>query len=571
MDVDRPDLDDVSTLVSSAKSGITSVYLGDTVRIGAFNIAESYQVLHASHSSCTSQVVLTAKEHDTRYDLRYIDLPLEALSGPLLQTVAVNTKRMQNLVAYISLIVRCIQSDFSSNLQLPNKLINNISEELSEKQEGSLVNNLYHLAMTGAFTPTMLEWLADTVKDSTHKRWDKAINDMYTQIQMHIFMHLIPALDRLAIATDAIRGHALFHEDTGKFVPSKPITALMDDIDSIRCLGQRLQLIVMTEHRQFRAFSKWMRVMIDIGVAGPGSKPAAEIEERDLPNQDDASVLAYIQKTLIRSRLAQHLEQKDSTNGKQGGSKDVDYTEPAEEHRRRVMKAIQDLNNLREADESQTDALLILPALTARLIASTRQAISSISNWQSGMLSEPSTISLRGTVDTYLNTTVLDLKLFPRGQKPHSIDSITYIVMKSSGGENGDTMRFVKCSRHQRKETEVTRRDLIPPKGQILHARILNEERCLVLLESAREHTHILISCDLSANNAQDARNKPIHDFSGQTGFTPSYFLVGGRRGKMVCVVFGNDGRGWKVFDLSEDTNAMKIADDDDNEEEMIM
>lgn len=273
--------------------------------------------------------------------LHHVDLPLEKLGGSLLQVVATNTKRMQNIVAYIMQAVRCLQTDFTSNIQLPTRLINNLSEELSEKNEGDVVTNLYQLATTGTFTGTMKEWLADTIKENTHKRWDKNVNDMYNHIQMHIFVNLIPALDRLAIATNVIRGNAKFLEDTGKFIASEPFTILLDDINTLRLLAQQLQFIVMTEHRQFRAFSKWVKVMIDIGVAGPGSKSAYEIEEREFPNLDDSTVLAYIKDTLSKSQLTVHLE-KDKAGG--------------------------------------------LLDLTTHLSDRTQEAVSSITKWQSGML-----------------------------------------------------------------------------------------------------------------------------------------------------------------------------------------
>ena len=77
--------------------------------------------------------------------LHHIDLPLEKLGGSLLQVVATNVKRMQNIVAYIVQAVRCLQTDFSSNAQLPTRLLSNLNEELSEKKEDEMVTSLYHL------------------------------------------------------------------------------------------------------------------------------------------------------------------------------------------------------------------------------------------------------------------------------------------------------------------------------------------------------------------------------------------------------------------------------------------
>lgn len=308
---------------------------------------------------------------------------------------ATNTKRMQEIIAYITQTVRCIQSDFTSNLQLPARLINNISEELAEKNEDDLITNLFHLAMTGIFTPTMLEWLAETVKETTHKRWDKNINDMYHHIQTHIFVNLIPSLDRLAIATEAIRGYATFHEITGNFVSPTAFEALLDDIDGVRLLAQRLQLIIMTEHRQFRAFSKWLRLMIEIAVARPGSKAASEIEEREVPNLDEALLLAYIKDTLGRSKLTAHLEQKPALTQEHSDKDSLyDIAEVSQRGRENVIEALKKLDSLRNKDEEKATRLLNLPKQTAHLAVCTRQAIGSIIKWQSETPSESPPVNL---------------------------------------------------------------------------------------------------------------------------------------------------------------------------------
>lgn len=534
--------------MASAGTGATSVYLDDTVRIGGFALQPAAQAFHASHPQCSSQCILSASSLARGGELRlhYMDLPLEALGGSLQQVVSTNTKRMQNLVAYISLTVRCIQSDFESNLQLPTRLINNISEELAEKREGSLVTNLYHLAMTGTFTPTTLEWLADTVKENTHKRWDKAINDLYTHVRTHLFVHLIPALDRLAIAANAIRGHALLHEHTYRFVPSEPFTTLMDDIDSIRLLAQHLQLIIMTEHKQFKAFSKWLRVTIDIGVAGPGSKAAAEIEEREVPNLDEGLVLAYIKDTLSESRLASHLR---------SGSPVLDLT--ADGDREMVVKALRELQTPAKTAGIAAISLLNLPTLVTRLESRTREVISSISKWQSRMLPEPSSMLLDSSTafGPHSIPSVFDLKISPSRENDDTSCTATDVLMASRAKEGTSQVSLCRSRRYSDNTTDAFHATCTLDEVQLLDARIFRGQTCLVLVKHQDRGNTSLLSYDFNLENEQTSRSRVIHGFDTESGFNPGHFVIGGRRGKMVCVAFDTCGREWKVLDLEDCMN----------------
>ena len=48
---------------------------------------------------------------------------------------------------------------------LPSKFMRNVNESLEEKEEGTLVENLYHLAVTGHCPATLKEWLVDELAE----------------------------------------------------------------------------------------------------------------------------------------------------------------------------------------------------------------------------------------------------------------------------------------------------------------------------------------------------------------------------------------------------------------------
>ena len=543
----------IDSLIISSNSGHINVLLDESVQIGGFDI-NSKPLLHTSHSECSSQVILSDPSDDGIFNLHYIDLPLGSLGSPLLHVIATNTKRLQNLMAYITQTIRCIQHDFTTGLQFPTRLMNNIGEELSEKEEGSLVMNLYQLAMTGSFTPTMLEWLIDIVKEPNHKRWDLSVSTMYSSIRDHLFMNLLPALDRLSLAASTLRGHAKLHEGTRKFdVVPECFSSILDQADSLRLMAQKMLLTVMTESRQFRAFSKWIRVMIEIGVAGPGTKGAIETEEREVPNLDYGLLLAYIQHTLSQSKLSLHLEQRADMTGTCDMSTFFKHPIISETKRQHTITAIEKLNALKTDDTlalkdvNDPEALISLPTLAVCLSGQVRRAVESITRWQSKMLPKPSTTQLTGPLSIEKDTEILDMRMFPR----HALDETITCILASSTGTNLLLYREVRLQGS--KKSDFSELQLNEYTGKVVTAKLTSEKQCTILFahEDGRQS---LLSCDFGAYE-QDRSEwiQPLHVFRSELGFRAQHFVIGGRKGKMVCLVFGRQGKEWKVFDLDDE------------------
>lgn len=563
----------VVTLVTSGTLGHGQVQLDESVKIGTFDLQHK-SLMHASHPQCLSHVILSDVNSDNNLSLHYLDLPLETLGGALLQVIARNTKRLQNLADYVKQTVRCMQHDFTAGLQFPSRWIDNISEELSEKQEGDLATNLYHLAMTGHFTPTMLEWFTDVIKENNHKRWDQAVNTMYANLQNHVFVHLLPALDRVSMAASALRGHARFHEGTSKFDVSPDVfTAMLDHIDSLRLVAQKMQIVVMREHREFRAFSKWMRVMIEVGVAGPGTKSATETEERETPNLDYSLLLAYINGTLICSRLGVFIEQLDGLQGSCSQHEFFDNPIVAQMDRKQVIRAIEKVDLLDETDDARnskdvenTAANINLPALTVRLVAQVELAVEYVTAWQSKMLVRPMRVPLNGPLVLEADATVLDMRIFPLDER---VESVTQLLTTSPPNRPSNELHLYSVSRLRAStQFEYAQLDVGILSGEILHAKMLDEVNCLVLLSSDVHDKHLLLRCNIATREAGQISTTVLQSWTSASRFTPERFLIGGRKRKMVCVVFGNQGKAWKVYDLESGDAKVGhgLAGDDEDE-----
>ncbi|KAK3725405.1 hypothetical protein LTR37_000375 [Vermiconidia calcicola] len=534
----KPASHGIDVLITSGSSGFSNVLVNDSVKIGSVHLG-AHSAHSASNPRCSSSAILSDAETDGMYRLHYIDLPLAILGGSLLHVIATNMKRLQNSMAYITQTIRCIQHDFTTGLQFPSRLLDRLKDELDPDEDGDTISKLYHLAMTTSFTPKVLEWLTDIVKDTNHKRWDQAVNTMYSNIQNHIYINLLPALDRLSIATSTLRGHAKLHEGTSKFdVPSELFSTLLDQVDALRLVAQRVQLIVMTEFRQFRAFSKWLRVMIEVGIAGPGSKSAIETEEREVPSLDYSLLLSYIKDTMTGSKLAVHVEQAQGMQGSCDKGSFFEHPGVRGRSRENTIEALEKVHTLDDPGVQDSGYDISMSTLTARIAAQVRLCLESITAWQSKMLSQPTTTYLR---EIPSESRVFDMRMVCPTQG--RAESVTEILM---GGDDTATLHLHRIARFH-DNTFAFEEEHISLAGEVLHAAFFGISGCTVLIASADDRRCYLLSSDLQA---RWDRLRVLHAFPTEGALEPKRFVVGGRKGKMVCVVFGAEGRAWQVLDL---------------------
>lgn len=162
--------DVLDVLLVCQGDGTLQVLLDETVDMGGSRVSHR-PMMHASHRLRPVHAVLSEAQgqgdmpETSGLRLNFVTMPLALLGSPLLSVVSTKTRQLQNLLDYVVQIARCMQHDWTDGLRLPRQWIANINEELEEKHEGELVFNLMQLAMTGSFTPTMLEWLVDTIQE----------------------------------------------------------------------------------------------------------------------------------------------------------------------------------------------------------------------------------------------------------------------------------------------------------------------------------------------------------------------------------------------------------------------
>ncbi|TKA24506.1 hypothetical protein B0A50_06663 [Salinomyces thailandicus] len=542
--------DGVDVLLVCGSDGKVAVLQDDEVEIGSVSAGNGGALACAADKQAPVHAILSKGDEEATLVASFVEIPLDTLSSPLLHAVALNTKRIHNLLAYTTQIIRCIQHDLATGIAFPTRLLNNANLELAEKQEGNVVSNLFHLAMTTDFSDTMKEWLVDIVKETNHKRWDQAVNAMYTNIQNHLFMNLLPALDRLSIATTSLRGHAKSHEGSGRFdAPPQLFSNVLDDVDALRLVAKKAQLIIMTEHRQFRAFSKWLRLMIDVGVAGPGTSGAAETEEREVPNLDFPLLLSYIKSTLSHSELIAYVNQLNGLRGEVQSQAEL-FTGPemsaiGYDKTTAALKGVDAaLTETQPGEDARLAAnpALNLPAITVHLTAHVRACMDRIAQWQSRMLSNPVPTKVEG-LDA--RTHIVDVKAVPGNPIQGLPSSIELLEVPEGAGHIVVHAVLHEPSSGLKKEqkkwpaSDVVRLHLSP--SEIVDAKFYGNSECLCLARDPEGKYSIL----------EAKGRRTLHGFVSDDGFVPEQLVTGGRRGKEVCLVLGNGGRQWRMLDLA--------------------
>ncbi|KAK4505605.1 hypothetical protein PRZ48_003568 [Zasmidium cellare] len=569
----------VQSVLVCQEDGTVQVLLDETVKVGNSSVP-GRPIMHAAHPESASHAILS-DAGDSNLALSLLDLPLQALSGPLLHVIGTNTKRIQVLLDYIVQTVRCIEHDFITSIALPQKVVGNLSAFLEDELEADPVLNLFNLAMAGGFNEPLKEWFNNAI-NRRHKDWEQAINGMYTHLQNHVFINLLPALDRMTIALTALRGLANFYEGSSKFdCPAELFTKILEHVDSLRIVAQKMQLIIQTEHRQFRAFYKWLKMGLEIAIAGPLSNSALEIEDREVPNLDYALILPYIKETLMRSRLTPHIETRAEVG--QSCNKDDFFKQPIirDISYGRTKEALQQLNALKSGDDLKMKdihdpwSLLNLPALTAGLVGHVRIALKRITEWQSRMLSPPTSIPL--PLDP--GTTVLDMKMSGQSQQ-HNDDnqpSPSRTSLLALQPNSKTELHILAITHHSTATSSPSKRPAqptstsqathtFPSKGDLLDAKWIpytNNTSFLSLFKSPEGQTTIT-KHTLSSDDDEEVQ----HVFMPKGGFRPMKLIVGGRKGRLICVVLGNRGREWRVLDLD---GGVKMGGEDGDGDEIMM
>ncbi|KAH7066633.1 anaphase-promoting complex, cyclosome, subunit 4-domain-containing protein [Paraphoma chrysanthemicola] len=553
---------------------------------------ESTPLLHTSHPySCSHALLMRTTSPATRKSqIAFVPLTLNFIpsAGIYLHLIASKTSQLQNLLLYITQCLQRVRTFFKHAQDLPGKFMLNISETLEEKGQGDLVTNLFHLACTGNCSPVMREWLVDELAEQGHKRWDNVVTTSLSTLLAILHENLIPAIDRCSIVISRLRGLAHFHDRDWIFTgPVQDFTALLEVLKNMRLLAHTALSCAGEEKRQFLAFSKWLRFMIDFEATEPDSQSRAEMEARDA-GVDVTLVLEYIQFGLSKSDLSPFM---CPASAKSADDESASYED--------TKKAIE---VQKEGGKFKQEALCLEHVL-GHFKTGVTGLLKQVSAWQDANIQMDGGIVLEDVSDAKEEDISVDMRMAfeasSSGSSPsHLTTSIT--ISHPSHPTHLHIHRLTHSPTITSLPTHISsyaKSTLVfPQHATVLDAKFADDTNVLVLLKlvggergyccilsipyssnmnigtntASAKHSisytpipqpslHSLLlpngtpvsdsqhtnSIDISAAHV---RKYTRHVFEGR--FTPLKLVVNGRKGRRVVVVLGSDRKHYRVLDL---------------------
>lgn len=541
-------------------------------------------LMYTSHRRSKHHAILRAERDDEVTDgpnqgfknlhISLFDIPLMSSGGSHLHLIVSRTAQLRDLCGYISCSIVSAKSDWTTHTNLPSRFMENVNETLEEKGEGALEDNLYHLAMTGNFTPTMLEWLRDELAERGHKRWDHAMTTLYTELSKIMHTNLLPVLERSMVVATSLRGLARYYSDTPHFnVPPEAFTSILSTLSSLQLLVHEAVHILGSEQRQFRAFSRWLRHQIDLAAADPDSLSAKDMAERETPQLDLPNTLAYLEGGLTKSRL-----------------KPIVFSTPEVETSQPPITEdlITSIHTSRtSAQDTETRKLLSLHLWSAHLTAVCKSAHQHISLWHQSSKPQTLDISCRTSATTsvlpYIDirmletsagtfeTFVIGVPAQPTHQPNTEVCELALWtqIMQADGGMGEGWRQILLPSS--------------PTPSTISAVKFLDEETFLCLF--CHEDVHCLLCLPYrsisSAMDGVDVKNQwlSIEELEQgghvankfEEGWVPKWLIANGKKGRRNCVVVEEGKRKWKTLDLERYRSGRSCRDGEDDEDEESM
>lgn len=166
--------------------------------------------------------------------------------------------------------------------------------------------------------------------------------------------------------------------------PATEFTSLLETLKNMRLLAHTVLLYVADEKRQFAAFSRWLRFVIDFEATEPDSQSRAEIEGRD-SGVDISLVLEYVRYGLQQSSLQPYLLPEAMLEAEDKGKEKETY-----EDTRKAIEVFKEAQNWRPE-------AVCLEHVLSHLKKGTTGLLRQVSKWQESGIQMDSAIILESS------------------------------------------------------------------------------------------------------------------------------------------------------------------------------
>lgn len=580
----------LDVLIVGHEDGTINLSISEDFSIGILNLHDADPKLrdcrplfHCSHPMSTTHALLVSNGLEKLYVVPF-DLRLISTAGRYLSLLASKVTELHNLLRYLHQVQEHISSEIRTSQDLPSKFIRNIDETLQEKSDCTWVQAAYHLVVTGHCYPEAKEWLVDELGERGHKRWDKAVNSGYETVRRLTHECLLPALDRLNVLLSRLRGLSRFQSsDILLGLSTLELDRMLDSTNCLQLLSYRLLKCVISELKQFGAFSTWLRHEIEKQAADPTSATAQEIAEKDL-SFNHADILAYIQGAMMQSHMLTY-------SGR-----------PVDEESQRDLdaegRALFELYKRELDDESRgIRSKKQLPGLSGVL-----RHLQSQSNSAFNRISETQRRNVQFGLPIYLNTEISDCTdtRMVLEKDSNSIGDVSMYVALGPSRREAHTIkifRILLVIENGVSSTKSVQHDNIAvPAGAVRDMKFIDDEHLALAFADQKGVPRLLQinyrpmggshktpryreqdltlggdevdddgiprRIDVNLTNPNDVNHHTIHRFPAGKTWIPQRLEVNGRKGKRTICVVAEDRVHYCQFalDSQNDANAKGVA-----------
>ncbi|KAF8535008.1 anaphase-promoting complex, cyclosome, subunit 4-domain-containing protein [Trichophaea hybrida] len=240
--------------------------------------------------------------------------------GQYLFQLASTSTRVQALIRYMRETVTTIETEFKIMNDLTQKFVGIIAED-AENVGSEVGLEFFEFLVTGGPSPTLKEWLMDTLTERGQKRWEKSSVNGYETLRRLVHENLLPTCERLSVLFCRLRGLARWKE-SGSPLGLEPddFTRCLEVVSAITLYVHEFLSKVNKELDLYKAFMNWLRYALDqlSTVINIDDKPTED------PQVDTLKVAEfvgnYIKKSSLLPFLARNIQPKLSTYKERGES-----------------------------------------------------------------------------------------------------------------------------------------------------------------------------------------------------------------------------------------------------------
>ena len=550
--------DSVDVLVAGTENGLVHLKIFDCFEVGKIDLGSAFGVggcsvlRHASHSMSSVHTFVVRRgiaPAEAEMFLVGVSFRFINLSPRYLSVVAAKSTQLQNLLRYIDQVKTQISLEWKTAQDLPSKFLRNINETLAEKCESDFVTAAYHLVVTGDCYPPLKEFLVDELGERGHKRWEKAMMNGYETIRRLVHECLLPAIERCQIVISRLKGLSAFRKAGGVLgLEHDSLNVVDDTLDCLNLLGHRLLIAISKELREFTAFSKWLRLEIDIQATDPDISNVDDLLERQ-DSIEHRPVLDYISGAMSDSKVLKYIR---VTSWK---AEEQSTWAPADPQTGYYKVYKEEIKSLQMSDSEEESQLPKLDDLVGYLKRQCGQIFSQIAD----SLRKSILISKPVPLPAEFDKNVMDMRIPSTTDvqnKPRSFR--TYIAARQTGSDFAIiTLPTNPLPNAMEKEQRV-----VPVQSDtdsiIWDIKFVDDETIMVLRGNSTEAR--IESWNYSNLDEMTMEVKHIFDFAVDKS-KPLALEVNGRKSRRaVCVLF-EDRRSYQVFDID---NAVEVEEEPD-------